>query len=134
MAELGDRIGKALLRAPFAWLITTFAVVLIMTTSLSGIAEEVGEGSSSLAILASAFAVLEGAVAFFVVPRTVLTEVRRRGPEGQAVVIRWAFAMVPFVVTYAAVAAGAEVWALSVGIFISAVLLIQWARAAGRAN
>jgi uncharacterized membrane protein len=120
-----------LCRAPYAWLITSLVVLFMMTTSLSGIAKEVGDGSSFLAVAASALAVVDGFVAAFLVPRQ-LEAARSRLSAAQALLLRWAFALVPFLLTWAAVAAGAERWALSVGVILSTALLVQAARAARR--
>lgn len=55
-----ERLGGALCRAPYAWLITTLVVLFLLTTSLSGVAKKVGEGNSLLAVAASALAVVDG--------------------------------------------------------------------------
>ena len=129
---LVDRVGGALLRAPYAWLVTTFAVVFIMITSLSGIAPEVGQGSSLLAAVAAGIAVVNGVLGGFVAPRTVLKEVERERSLAHAQALRWGFSMTPFLLTWVAVAAGAERWALSVGLVVTVLLLVHSARAASR--
>ena len=62
--------------APYAWLITTLVLLFMMTTSLSGIANEVSDGSSFLAVVASVLAVVDGFVAAFLVPRQLETACR----------------------------------------------------------
>jgi hypothetical protein len=131
--NVGERLGGALCRAPYAWLITTLVVLVVMTTSLSGIAKDVGEGSTLLAVAASALALVDGLVAAFLVPRQLATASDRLS-AARALFLRWTLALVPFLITWAAVGVGAERSALSVGLIVSVSLLIQAARAAGRAR
>jgi hypothetical protein len=131
--NVGERLGGALCRAPYAWLITTLFVLVVMTTSLSGIAKDVAEGSTLLAVAASALALVDGLVAAFLVPRQLATASDRLS-AARALFLRWTLALVPFLITWAAVGVGAERSALSVGLIVSVSLLIQAARAAGRAR
>jgi hypothetical protein len=132
--DLARRGGDALLRAPYAWLVSTFAVVFLLVPSLSGIARETGHGSVPLAIAAAGVALSQGAIAVLVAPRAVLARLAEEQSAGQAAMTEWVLALAPFLTTYGAVAAGAERWALSVGVLMTTILLVKAARSARRAG
>lgn len=132
VSELGDGVGQALMRAPYAWLVTTLLLYVMMLSAWSRIAEDADDGSTVLAI-AGAGCVLYGVVASLVLlPRYVLPGARQRGSADAVALLRWAFAAAPFLVCFAFVVAGAKQWVLSVGFFASTLLLVVAARALRR--
>jgi hypothetical protein len=54
--------------------------------------------------------------------------------DDAAAFVRWAFAGVPFLVAYSAVAAGAERWVISIGFVVSLAFHISAARAFRRSH
>jgi hypothetical protein len=132
VSQVDEGVGQALMRAPYAWLVTTLLLYMMMLSGLSRIIDDADDGSTVLA-LAGAGCVLYAVVASLVLlPRFVLPGARQQRSAGTAAFLRWAFATAPFLVCIAFVMAGAKQWVLSVGFFASTLLLVIAARALRR--
>jgi uncharacterized membrane protein YidH (DUF202 family) len=94
-------------------------------SSLSTIAKEVGDGSTALALVATSVILSD------VVLSLIAFRVSRRRPEiprDRWALMCWTVGVGPFLVSVGAVTAGAERWALSVGLAASVALLVVSAR------
>jgi hypothetical protein len=132
VSQVDEGVGQALMRAPYAWLVTTVLLYMMMLSGLSRVIDDADDGSTVLA-LAGAGCVLYGVVASLVLlPRFVLPGARQQRSVGTAAFLRWAFATAPFPVCIPFVMAGAKQWVLSVGFFASTLLLVIAARALRR--
>jgi len=107
------------------------ATALLYFTSASpasAIAKKPRDASTPIAIGAAvliAYGILVSAV---LVPRVVIPRLRATRSENQIALMRWAFAILPFGVGYAAVALGGQPWAFVLASFASLVLTIRAAR------
>ena len=103
-----------------------------MLSPLRILEKDSGDASTALALGAAAL-IAYGAVAGLVLaPRFIFPRVQRERSENEVALLRWAFGIEPFLVGFAAVAAGAQRWSLSAGFVVSVVLLVVAARATRR--
>lgn len=133
MTAMGARAGEALRRGPYAWLVATLALLVLMLTPLSVLAKESDEANTALAIGATALVIYGVIAALVLAPRLIYPKIKVERSENDVAMLRWAFATSPFLVGYAAVAAGAQQWSLSAGFVSTVVLLVVAARANRRA-
>jgi len=125
--DVAERVGQALRRAPYAWLVATAAAMFVLVPALGAVAEPAGEGNAGLAIV-TALLVAGQVIAWFVLRRDARLDTDRSAS------IQWATSSAPFLVAFGLVAAGAEVWAMSVGFLVSVALLLVTARALARSR
>lgn len=132
MRGIGATAGEALRRAPYAWLISTLALMVVMLSPLSVLAKDSDEASTGLAVGALAVIVYELVVVLVIAPRRIYPRLRNVKSEEEVAMLRWAFALTPFLIGYGAVAAGAKQWSLSAGFLASVTLLVAAARSMRR--
>lgn len=132
MQAIGQRLGKALRRAPRSWLVATLLVFLVLLSPLAVLAENADETSTPLAIGATVLIAYGALTALVLAPRLIYSKVENAQTDDQIALLRWAFGSAPFFIGYAAVAVGSSQWSLSVGLACSVVLLVVAARAIQR--
>ena len=124
---IAERLGASLQRSPYVWLVATVLSFLVLLSGLAPIAQSPGSGSTTLAIVAAGF-ILYSVVAWIVFPR-LRAKSRKAAPSPETMAyILWTFAATPFVIAWAAVAAGAEQWAVALGFVVGVGLLIATVR------
>jgi hypothetical protein len=133
-----ERVGDALQRAPYAWLVTTILLLWIVMVPLPAMLADAGEGSTPLSVAAAVYIVFGAVGSLVVLPRFMLPRLSQTS-EGAVASLRWAFAALhrrciagsaaPFMVGYAATIAGGEPWVVGAGFVVSTLLLIVTARA-----
>lgn len=134
MRTAGARLGEALRRAPYAWLVATLALFVMMLSPLSVLATDAEEASTGLAIGATALIAYGAVAALVLAPRVIFPKVQGKLSQNEVAVLRWALAVTPFLLGYGAVAAGAQRWSLSAGLVVSVVLLVVATRASRRSG
>jgi hypothetical protein len=132
--DLVERLGTSLQRSPYVWLVATVLSFVMLLSGLAPMAKSPGSGSTALAIVAAGF-ILYGIAAWAMFPR-LRGRSRKAAPSTEVMgYILWTFAAAPFLIGWAAVAAGAEQWAVGLGFVVSVGLLVATARRiAGRAS
>lgn len=128
-----QRAGEALRRSPYAWLVATLAVFVVMLSPLSVLAKDSEEASTGLAIGATVLIAYGVLAALVVAPRLVYRKVESAHPNDVAL-LRWAYGTAPFLIGYAAVLAGAQQWSLSAGFASTILLLVVAAQAIRRST
>jgi hypothetical protein len=122
-----ERLGSSLQRSPYLWLATTVLSFLLLLSGLAPMAKSPGSGSTTISIVAAGF-ILYGIAAWVLFPR--LTTKRQKVTPSPAATsyVLWTFAATPYLVGWAAVAAGGEQWAVALGFVVSIGLLVATAR------
>jgi hypothetical protein len=129
--SVGARFGGSLSRAPYVWFAATILAYLVITSSLASVAKDTKHASTVIALIASVL-IAYSCVAWALLPRFVLDRARKPVTIEQTAMIRWAFAMSPFLYGFASVAAGGQQWSLALGAVVSVVLLVLAVKAIRR--
>lgn len=126
-----ERLRTSLQRSPYVWLVATVLSFVMLLSGLAPMAKSPGSGSTTLAIVAAGF-ISYGIGAWVMFPR-LRGRSQKAAPSGEVMgYILWTFAAAPFLFGWAAVAAGAEQWAVALGFVVSVGLLVATARRIAR--
>jgi len=127
---LGDRIGAAIRRAPYAWLVATVLVFLIVNTPLRAVAKDRAHASAAIALVAAGL-IVYNLIVWALLPRLLA---RSKSPvhADRRLLIRWEMASCPYVLGVTAIVAGGQQWCYALGMVVSVVLLTKTAREARR--
>ena len=124
---LFERAGASLRRAPYVWLIATILLTFVTNDGLLRIAENNRHPSTPIAIIA-AFAIAYATVLAVIFPRVGLRKPSPTLTENRLAVLRWIFALTPYLLGYCAVAIGSQQWPYGLGLVTSLTLLVLAAR------
>jgi hypothetical protein len=129
---LYDRLGASLRRAPFVWLVATILLMLLLNDPSARMAVPNGRANPAITMAGVVFVAYAIVMSTVIVPR--LSERLRSLGENRLAVFRWTLAAVPFLLSYAAVAAGSQQWVYALGQVASVTLLVATARRIRRAG
>jgi hypothetical protein len=128
--SVGARLGGSMSRAPYVWLAATILAYLVTVLSLASVAKDTKQASTVIAVIASVL-IAYSCVAWALLPR-IFRRARKPVTDEQLAMLRWTFAMTPFLYGFASVAAGGQQWSLALGSVVSVVLLVLAVKAIRR--
>ena len=130
---LSERLGASLRRAPYVWLVASVLLLFVMTSPLRVIVTPPDKASTPIAV-GGTFLILYGVLVYLgISSRRMAPALARTQSANQTAFFKWILAEAPFLVGYAAVAAGGQPWVWAVGFITSTVLFVHTARHLARA-
>jgi hypothetical protein len=123
-----SRAGGSLRRSPYVWLAATVLLWFVMLRPISLITDGRTADSLILAIGTAVLVVVAGLVAGIVLPRRTYPQMSVEAGPDVVAVVKWAYGVSPFLLSWTAVLAGGQEWCLGLGFLISLGLLTQSAR------
>lgn len=120
--RLDERIGQSLRARRWVWFGgTVVAFVLLWSSGTDAFADNEHESWADWVTLAfMAYALI---TVVFLVPRFVIPRAEQQASANRLAVMRWAFAVAPFLVGFALFGAGAHAWAMAVAVGVSTLAL-----------
>ncbi len=123
-----ERLGASLQRSPYVWLLLT-VLLMLMTASIVGpVIDDDEPGRTWIGWVALALIGYGVLSSIWLMPRALVRSRRAISAE-QVAVVRWALAVAPFLIGFAAAVASGPQVAMGIGFLASVLLLAVTARA-----
>jgi hypothetical protein len=123
---MDERLGQSLRRYTWVWLAGTLVLMCSVWSTLATVTGENGR-RAWLDWLILAFAAYGVLAVTVLVPRVVVPHSRGRTSEDRSSLMRWAFAIAPFLGGVGGLMLGSHQWAMTVASLTTAVLLVYTA-------
>lgn len=124
LGQVGDARGGALRR--WRWLLAAVIILLDASAWSTGHTVFADAEHAAWADWVAAGFIAYGVIgALGLVPRVIVLRARVEASEVRLALVRLAFAQTPFLIGFAALAAGAQPWICNVGFLAAAVLIVH---------